>query len=69
MALRMGVQLGVFQAIRDNQGEGVTTQQIAEKSGASDIVVGRSNLFPLIILKEIWVTFMGRTSYALSHTD
>ncbi|KAF7590961.1 hypothetical protein BBP40_002213 [Aspergillus hancockii] len=39
MALRMGVQLGVFQAIRDGQGDGVTTQQLAEKSGASDIVV------------------------------
>ncbi|KAE8150972.1 S-adenosyl-L-methionine-dependent methyltransferase [Aspergillus avenaceus] len=37
MALRMGVQLGVFQAVRD--GDGVTAQQIAAKAGASAIVV------------------------------
>jgi hypothetical protein len=41
MALRVGVQIGVFQAIRDHHGEGgATTQEIAEKSGASPIVVG-----------------------------
>ncbi|KAE8367887.1 O-methyltransferase-domain-containing protein [Aspergillus caelatus] len=39
MALRMGVQLGVFQIIRDHQGEGATTEQIAHQSGASIIVV------------------------------
>lgn len=40
MALRMGVQLGVFQIIRDHQGAGATTEQIADQSGASIIVVG-----------------------------
>ncbi|KAJ5900168.1 uncharacterized protein N7473_004238 [Penicillium subrubescens] len=39
MALRMGVQLGAFQAIRDGQGKGTTTEEIAEKSGASVLVV------------------------------
>ncbi|RAL01564.1 sterigmatocystin 8-O-methyltransferase precursor [Aspergillus ibericus CBS 121593] len=39
MALRMGVQLGVFTAIRDNQGQTTTTQQIADKSGASVVLV------------------------------
>ncbi|KAL6232854.1 hypothetical protein BDW75DRAFT_216760 [Aspergillus navahoensis] len=39
MALRVGVDLGVFQAICDDRGDGVTTQSIAEKSGASFIVV------------------------------
>ncbi|KAL4998612.1 S-adenosyl-L-methionine-dependent methyltransferase [Aspergillus recurvatus] len=39
MALRIGVDLGVFQAICEGQGEGVTTRSIAEKSGASFIVV------------------------------
>ncbi|KAB8210183.1 S-adenosyl-L-methionine-dependent methyltransferase [Aspergillus parasiticus] len=38
-AIRMGVQLGVFQMIRDHQGEGATTEQIASQSGASLIVV------------------------------
>ncbi|KAL4930799.1 S-adenosyl-L-methionine-dependent methyltransferase [Aspergillus undulatus] len=39
LALRMGVQLGVFTAIRDHQGEGATTQEIAENAGASPLVV------------------------------
>ncbi|KAL4935304.1 hypothetical protein BDV06DRAFT_228946 [Aspergillus oleicola] len=39
MAIRMGVQLGAFQAIRDSQDEGATTKQVAEKSGASPVVV------------------------------
>ncbi|KAL5041423.1 hypothetical protein BDW71DRAFT_217873 [Aspergillus fruticulosus] len=39
MALRVGVDLGVFQAICEGQPEGVTTQSIAEKSGANFIVV------------------------------
>ncbi|PWY72486.1 sterigmatocystin 8-O-methyltransferase precursor [Aspergillus sclerotioniger CBS 115572] len=39
MALRMGVQLGAFTAIRDNQGHATTTQQIANKSGASVALV------------------------------
>ncbi|KAB8223103.1 O-methyltransferase-domain-containing protein [Aspergillus novoparasiticus] len=37
-AIRMGVQLDVFQMIRDHQGEGATTEQIASQSGASFIV-------------------------------
>jgi hypothetical protein len=40
MAMRVGVDLGVFQAICDGQGKGVTTQSIATKSGASFLVVG-----------------------------
>lgn len=40
MALRMGVQLGIFTAIQDHKTEGTTTQQIAESAGASPIVVG-----------------------------
>lgn len=47
MALRMGVQLGAFQAIRDGQDKGTTTEQIAEKSGASVFVVGRFDGFPV----------------------
>ncbi|KAL2842379.1 hypothetical protein BJY01DRAFT_249062, partial [Aspergillus pseudoustus] len=39
MAMRVGVDLGVFQAICDGQGEKVTTQSIAEKSGASFLVI------------------------------
>ncbi|KAL5335921.1 S-adenosyl-L-methionine-dependent methyltransferase [Aspergillus crustosus] len=39
MALRVGVQVGLFQAIRDSQGAGTTTQMIVEKSGASPTVV------------------------------
>ncbi|KAL4816805.1 O-methyltransferase-domain-containing protein [Aspergillus spinulosporus] len=39
MALRIGVDLGIFQTICEDKGEGVTTQSIAEKSGASFIVV------------------------------
>ncbi|KAL4879033.1 sterigmatocystin 8-O-methyltransferase precursor [Aspergillus karnatakaensis] len=39
MALRIGVQIGLFQIIRDSQGGGVTTEEIADKSGASPIVV------------------------------
>ncbi|KAL4918826.1 hypothetical protein BDW62DRAFT_200468 [Aspergillus aurantiobrunneus] len=42
-ALRMGVQLGVFKAIRDHdhnhQGQGITTDEIAGRSGASPLVV------------------------------
>ncbi|KAL4888675.1 O-methyltransferase-domain-containing protein [Aspergillus ambiguus] len=38
-AIRMGVQLGAFQAICDGKAEGTTTEQIAERSGASAIVV------------------------------
>lgn len=45
MSLRMGVQLGVFQEVRDNAAQGATTQQIAEKSGASVMVVGMSIAF------------------------
>ena len=40
MALRMGVQLGVFRMICDRQEEGTTTEQMAAQSGASVIVVG-----------------------------
>ncbi|KAL4737913.1 S-adenosyl-L-methionine-dependent methyltransferase [Aspergillus similis] len=39
MALRVGVDLGVFQAICESQGEEMTTQSIIEKSGASFTVV------------------------------
>ncbi|KAL2816081.1 S-adenosyl-L-methionine-dependent methyltransferase [Aspergillus granulosus] len=39
MAMRVGVDMGVFQAICDGQGEGVTTQSIAAKSGASFLLV------------------------------
>ncbi|OJJ07883.1 hypothetical protein ASPVEDRAFT_47076 [Aspergillus versicolor CBS 583.65] len=41
MALRMGVQLGVFTSINDPNVEGITTKEIAEKAGASPIVVGQ----------------------------
>ncbi|OGM43362.1 hypothetical protein ABOM_008722 [Aspergillus bombycis] len=41
MALRMGVQLGVFRMICDHQEEGTTTEQIASQSGASVLVVGQ----------------------------
>ncbi|KAL4879447.1 sterigmatocystin 8-O-methyltransferase precursor [Aspergillus karnatakaensis] len=41
LALRMGVQLEVFTAIRDHQGEGATTQAIAGRTGASPIVVSQ----------------------------
>ncbi|KNG80970.1 hypothetical protein ANOM_010986 [Aspergillus nomiae NRRL 13137] len=41
MALRMGVQLGVFRMICDRQEEGTTTEQMAAQSGASVIVVGQ----------------------------
>lgn len=44
MALRMGVQLDVFKTIRDSQSHVTTTQQIADKSGASVVLVGRSPL-------------------------
>lgn len=40
MALRMGVQLGIFAAIQDHKTEGTTTQQIVESASASPIVVG-----------------------------
>ncbi|KAL4972612.1 hypothetical protein BDW66DRAFT_154589 [Aspergillus desertorum] len=40
MALRIGVDLDTFQTICEDKGEGVITQSIAEKSGASFIVVG-----------------------------
>jgi hypothetical protein len=40
MAMRVGVDLGVFQAICDGQGEEVTTESIAEKSGASFLLLG-----------------------------
>ncbi|KAI3004886.1 hypothetical protein CBS147346_4687 [Aspergillus niger] len=39
MALRMGVQLDVFKTIRDSQSHVTTTQQIADKSGASVVLV------------------------------
>ncbi|KAL4798809.1 S-adenosyl-L-methionine-dependent methyltransferase [Aspergillus venezuelensis] len=39
LALRMGVQLGVFTAVRDHKSEGITTQEIAEKARASSLVV------------------------------
>ncbi|CEL10446.1 hypothetical protein ASPCAL13565 [Aspergillus calidoustus] len=39
MAMRVGVDLGVFQAICDGQGEEVTTESIAEKSGASFLLL------------------------------
>ncbi|PYH99493.1 sterigmatocystin 8-O-methyltransferase precursor [Aspergillus ellipticus CBS 707.79] len=39
MALRMGVQLDAFRAICDDQGQGTTTQQIADRSGASVVLV------------------------------
>lgn len=45
MALRMGVQLGAFKMIADNPTQGTTSQQIAEKSGASMILVGKSRPF------------------------
>ncbi|BCS27770.1 uncharacterized protein APUU_60818A [Aspergillus puulaauensis] len=41
MALRMGVQLGIFTAVQDHKTEGTTTQQIAEGASASPIVVGQ----------------------------
>lgn len=40
MALRMGAQLGIFRTINEQQVEGATTQEIAEKAGASPIAVG-----------------------------
>lgn len=40
MALRMGVQLDVFTTINSHEVAGTTTQEIAEKAGASPIVVG-----------------------------
>jgi hypothetical protein len=46
MALRVGVDLDIFQIICEDEGEGVTTQSIAEKSGASLMVVG---MFPRVI--------------------
>lgn len=49
----MGVQLGVFQMIRDHQGEGATTEQIASQSGASLIVVGGFIYFPPILMTAI----------------
>ncbi|PYH48043.1 S-adenosyl-L-methionine-dependent methyltransferase [Aspergillus saccharolyticus JOP 1030-1] len=42
MAIRVGVDLDVFQAICDGQGEGVTTDTIAEKTGASFLLVALS---------------------------
>ncbi|KAL4761102.1 S-adenosyl-L-methionine-dependent methyltransferase [Aspergillus foveolatus] len=39
MALRIGVDLDIFQTVCEDKGEGVTTQNIAEKSGASFIIV------------------------------
>ena len=42
MALRMGVQLGAFKMIASNPSQGTTSQQIAEKSGGSLILVGTS---------------------------
>jgi hypothetical protein len=45
MALRVGVDLNIFQTICEGKGEGVTTQSIAEKSGASFVVVG---MFPRV---------------------
>lgn len=44
MALRLGVQLGVFTSINDHKAEGITTKEIAEKAGASPIVVGTLSL-------------------------
>jgi hypothetical protein len=44
MALRMGVQLGVFTSTNDHKAEGITTKEIAEKAGASPIVVGMLSL-------------------------
>jgi hypothetical protein len=40
MALRVGVDFDVFRSISDEREEGATTQSIADKSGASFIVVG-----------------------------
>lgn len=45
MALRIGVDLDIFQTVCEDKGEGVTTQSISEKSGASLIVVG---MFPRV---------------------
>ncbi|GKZ32751.1 hypothetical protein AbraIFM66950_002370 [Aspergillus brasiliensis] len=44
MALRMGVQLGAFTTLKDNQNLATTTQQIADKSGASVVLVALINL-------------------------
>ncbi|KAJ5945967.1 O-methyltransferase family 2 [Penicillium verhagenii] len=38
-SIRMGVQLGIFTQISENPEHGATTQEIAERSGASPIVV------------------------------
>ncbi|KAL2863975.1 S-adenosyl-L-methionine-dependent methyltransferase [Aspergillus lucknowensis] len=39
MALRLGVQIGVFRIIRDHQAGQATTQEIAEQSGASPVLL------------------------------
>lgn len=54
MALRMGVQLGVFTTINGHEVEGTTTQEIAEKAGASPIVVG---MLCVPILDRIWYNY------------
>lgn len=44
MALRMGVQLGIFTQISQTPEQGVTLTRISESSGASPILVGMHRL-------------------------
>jgi hypothetical protein len=44
MALRMGVQLGIFTQISQNPEQGVSLTKISEDTGASPILVGEKHL-------------------------
>lgn len=44
MALRMGVQLGVFTQVSEKPEQGVTSTKISEDTGASFILVGKNHL-------------------------
>ena len=44
MAIRMGVQLGIFTQISQKPESGASSPEIAEKSGASLVLVGKIGL-------------------------
>jgi hypothetical protein len=67
MAVRVGVDLDVFRSISDAREEGATTQSIADKSGASFIVVGM--LYTCMFCVSVLVTHVNRPDSTTPRVD